>query len=216
MSHRAWTFDPRAFHVQLEEQIVEEGEVRLDKLLRLARGVVENASSVAQEALEFMRFDEEDLEMPAPGSDEYVAHRWYMFSLAPWLLPTPSLPGWGVLKHVLPLAGWSDEDVRTLIFGQPLGLLARKYGSDTIAAEFGWMWEYGWLDVSAAEEISARLAEVGDVFFSPLQEGMEELVDWAKMISRDPVEMLTMAYNTTQEMLQTALEREEALFLVLD
>ena len=216
MSHRAWTFDPRAFHVQLEEQIVEDGEVRLDKLLGLVRGVVENASSVAWETLGYMRFDEEDLEMPAPNSDEYVAHRWYMFALAPWLLPAPSLPGWGALKMVLPLAGWSDEDVRTLIRGQPLGSLARDYGSDTIAAEFGCMGEYGWLDLIAAEEMSARLTGVRDLFFSPPQEGMEELVDWAKMISRDPVEMLTVAYNTTQEMLQTALEREEALFLVLD
>jgi hypothetical protein len=141
MSHHAWTFDPDAFHIRLEEQIVADGEVKLDKLLRVVRGVVENASSVAWEALEFMRFDKEDFEMPAPGSDEYIAHRWYMFALAPWLLPAPSLRDWGVLKMVLPLAGWSAEDARTLIFGQPLGSLARHYGSDTIAAEFGWMWE---------------------------------------------------------------------------
>jgi hypothetical protein len=216
MSHRPWTFDPVAFHRWLEEQIVEDGQVRFDKLLQLARGIVENASSVAWEALEFMRFDEENLEMPAPGSDEYIADRWYMFALAPWLVSAPSLPSYGVLKIVLPLAGWSDEDVRALNFGQQLGSLPSTYGNDVVAAEFGSTWEYGWLDLIDAEEMSARLTEIRDLIFSPPQEGMEEFVDWAELISRDPSEMLTMAYHTTQEMLLTAIERRQALFLVLD
>jgi hypothetical protein len=46
--------------------------------------------------------------------------------------------------------------------------------------------------------MSAHLSEVRDLFFSPPQKGMKELVNWAKLNSRDPVEMLTMSYNTMQ------------------
>jgi hypothetical protein len=212
MSHRAWTFDPDAFHDWLEERIVEEGELRLDQLHQLARGIVRNASSATWDALGYMRFDEEYLELGNPDISYPI--RWYMIALASWLHPVGPLAGWGVLDVVLPMSGWSTEDARLLIYGRHLGDLAKSSGNELFAAEFDWVWEYGWLDLATAKEMLHRLQESKEAFSSPTQEIRQRLVPYSEWTGLE--EVLAMTYLTTQETLQTAVEREEALYFVLD
>jgi hypothetical protein len=62
-NHRARTFDPIAFHHWLEGRVIEDGEVRLDLLLELAKCVVIDASLTIWDALDWVRYDRELLEM---------------------------------------------------------------------------------------------------------------------------------------------------------
>jgi hypothetical protein len=215
MSHHAWTFDPDEFHDWLEERIVEDGELHLDKLHELATGIFRNASPVTRDALGWMRLgDELYVDMSDPEVDYSI--RWYMITLASWLHPAPSLPGWDVLRIVLPLAGWSFEEIRLLTSGRPWGTLAQASGNELFAAEFDWIWDYGWLDLTTVEDLLDRLLDAEDLVLSPPGEGMEKLLEWAEEVSRDPQEMLMMTYLTTREMLYTALNREQALLMALD
>lgn len=246
-NHRAWTFDPAAFHHWLEERVIVGGEVRLDLLLELAKSVIKDASSPATwDALDWVGYDEELLE-----NDDGLLDWWYMFALTPHLRPAPSLAntlarGQTVLGYVLQRAGWSDDDLRLLALGRPMHLMAATYGSAPIVAEFGESTVFssgGWLDLSEARRLLSRLEEAHDHFFSPSQETLERLDtrDMAKeyvsrlaeshriseqeagklfpsyiaYFSQSVPEKLTNVYRDAQEMLRTALEREDALFLVI-
>jgi hypothetical protein len=215
MSHHAWTFDPEPFHHWLEERIVEEGELRLDKLHELATGIFRNASPATRDALGWMRLDDElYVDMSDPEVDYSI--RWYMITLASWLQPAPALPYYYALQIVLPLAGWSEEEIRLLIYGRPWGTLAEASGNELFATEFDWIWDYGWLDLTTVEDLLNRLLDAEDLFLSPPGEGMEKLLEWAEEVSRDPAEMLIMTYLTTREMLYTAFDRRQALLMALD
>ena len=62
--HRAYTFDPVAFHQMLQRDILHEGTVRDDCLLAVARMAVSEASPTTRQALEMVRFDAEWLDPP--------------------------------------------------------------------------------------------------------------------------------------------------------
>jgi hypothetical protein len=71
-NHRAWTFDPAAFHHWLEERAIVGDELRLDLLLEFAKNVVTDASPTTWDALDWVRYDEELLE-----NDEGLLDGWY-------------------------------------------------------------------------------------------------------------------------------------------
>ena len=245
-NHRAWTFDPAAFHQWLEERVIDGGELRLDLLLKLAKNVVKDASPNTWDALDWVGYDEELLE-----NDEGLLDWWYMFALTPHLRPAPSLAdriayGQTVLGYVLQHAGWSDDELRLLALGRPMHLMATTYGSAPIVAEFGQSTVFssgGWLDLTEARQLLSRLEEAQDHFFSPSQETLERLdtretakdyvsrvaeshriseqeveklfPSYVAFLSQSVPEKLTNVYRDAQEMLRTALEREETLFLVI-
>jgi hypothetical protein len=216
--HPAWTFAPATFHKWLEERIVEDDELRLDTLQELAMAAVAEATPITWHVLDSMRFDEEWLVEPDlddPDADECYSERWYLMVLAPWLLPAPSPGGFWFFQKVLPLAGWSDEDIHTLNFGRQTGSLAREYGSKPVAAEFGDIWDYGWIDLIEVEQILSRLEADEDLLLSPPWDEMKEIADFARSISRDPAQILEKTYRATQRTLLTAVERQEALLTIL-
>jgi hypothetical protein len=245
-NHRAWTFDPAAFHHWLEERVIEGGELRLDLLLEHSKSVVKDASPTTWDALDWVRYDEELLE-----NDEGLSDWWYMFALTPHLRPAPSLAdriayGQTVLGYVLQLAGWTDDDLRLLALGRPMHLMAATYGSAPIVAEFGQSTVFsggGWLELSEARRLLVQLEEAQDHFFSPSQETSERLdtretakervsrlaeshglseqeaeklfPSYVAYFSQSAPEKLKNVYRDAQDMLRTALERENALFLVI-
>ena len=101
----------------------------------------------------------------------------------------------------------------------------------------------GWLDLTEARGLLSRLEEAQDHFFSPSQETLERLdtretakervsrvaeshriseqeaeklfPSYVAFLSQSVPEKLTNVYRDAQEMLRTALEREETLFLVI-
>jgi hypothetical protein len=179
--HGAWTFDPVAFHRWLESWTVWEGELQLGALQELAKTVFADTTRITRRALEYMRMDEELLEDPRP--DESLADHWYYCALARQLDPAPSLStilspvAFYDLEAVLPLLDWSADEVRTLIYGRPMGSLATTYGSEVIAGEFGTSLnmerDRGWVDLTVAEELLSRLAVVEDHFYYPTPEVLE-------------------------------------------
>jgi hypothetical protein len=111
--HRAYTVDAEAFHACLDHQLVKDGQLREDALLRLAARIVQDATEQTLQTLDSFRFDPEWLDT----SDEEVSHitDWYIIALAEALVPVPSLSNrllvsHNVLKQFLP---WSAGRTRT-------------------------------------------------------------------------------------------------------
>jgi hypothetical protein len=115
--------------------------------------------------------------------------------------------------------------------------IAAEFGQSTVFSSGGW------LELSEARRLLSQLEEAQDHFFSPSQETLERLDtrDMAKervsrlaeshriseqdaeklfpsyvaFLSQSVPEKLTNVYLDAQEMLRAALEREDALFLVI-
>ncbi len=217
----AYTFDPTSFHRELEAKLVVGNQLRLEALHDLAAAIAANPKKETQEVLELLRFDPEWLETPEEEGVSYV-DRWYVIALADHLIPAPSLShrcpvSHLVLQYVLPLLGWSREEWRMLLYGAPLQTLLEASGNALFITELWVVNQYGgWLSLEMVAKLFSHLLLVEDFFPSPLLEAQKEITDLAGWWSRSPVELLNQAYADAHEMLETALARKQALYLLLD
>lgn len=220
--HRAYTFDPARFHLMLRQDTIDGGVLREDRLLMAAREAVATASPTMRQALEMVRFDEEWVDRPGEDEAAVRAREWYIILLTSTLSSAPSLThrfpvGWIVLERVLPLAGWTPEDVRRLVRGDRLDTLVASSGDDVFASYFRGVNQVGgWLDVDGAATLRGRLQGAARCFSPSDGFAVEAATPIAALWSRDPHEVLQSVYADVSEMLETAVERRHALFLVLD
>jgi hypothetical protein len=218
--HRAYSFDPIVFHSMLQEKLMKHNQFSLDTVLDLARTIVSNAPENTKRVLEDMRFDDVWLDT----SDDEISHtnEWYMIALAQNLSPAPSLSNrlqvsHIVLKLILPITGWTDTEVELLLRGQLLDTLVESSGNTFFINEFRGLKQYGgWLSVDDIKSLLFRLQGVERYFSSPSREAEEALAKFAVHWSLSPGEMMRKAYADAREMLQTAIERNSALFVLLD
>lgn len=217
----AYTFDPGSFHRKLEAKLVTNNQLRLEVLHDLAAAIVANSKEVTQEVLEFLRFDPEWLETQEEEEVSYV-DRWYVIALADQLTPAPSLSNRCpvshlVLQYVLPLLGWSREEWRLLLYGAPLQTLLETSGNTLFITELWVINQYGgWLSLEMIAKLLSHLLLAEDFFPSAVLEAKKEITDLAGWWSRSPAELLSQAYADAREMLETALARNQALYLLLD
>jgi hypothetical protein len=220
--HQAWTFDAADFHRWLASRTVKDGELRTELLRKVAESVFKNASQSTKRALEWMRLDDEAW-LEEPGPDESHTDEWYMIALAARLDPAPSLSSnrspvsYHVLEQVLPLARWSEKDVRLLLYGRPLGTLAAA-SNNVLAVEFARSLnsyqDRGWLSTHMAVTLLNRLVATESLWASPQSE-----IEWLNepiVPAQKPETPLKIAFSDAKEMLETASRREQALFLILD
>jgi hypothetical protein len=216
----AYTFDPISFHRELEAKLVVDNQLCLEALHDLAAAIVANPKEATREVLELLRFDPDWLETQEEETS-YV-DRWYVIALADQLIPAPSLShrcpvSHLVLQYVLPLLGWSREEWRMLLYGTPLQTLLEASGNDLFIAELWVVNQYGgWLSLEVVTKVLSHLLLVRDYFPSPLLEARKEITDLVGWWSRSPAELLSQAYADAREMLETALARKQALYLLLD
>ncbi|GEM_PF-2082444 len=215
--HAAYTFDAQGFHRELEAKLIVNNQLRLEVLYDLAASVVAAPSATTQEILDLLRLDAELLEPPTEEDVSYT-DAWYMIVLADKLTPAPSLSHRCLVSHLvlqygLPLLGWSADEIRLLLSGEPMHRLIEAFGHPLFVAEF-WCNEYGgWLSIERAAPLLSRLLLVENFFPSPLLEARKEITDLAGWWSRSPAELLSQAYADAREMLETSLARKQSLFL---
>jgi hypothetical protein len=212
----AWTFDPAQFHATLVEKIVVDGQVRLDLLLDLAKAAVVNPSEERSKALDFIRFDEEWLD-PSDPSPNY----WYLLALSSVLSLAPSLStrfivGWRVMQDILPLAGWDESEIAQLVRGKSLRSLILSAGNRLFheAFDFRHPSAEGWLSLADIQTLLPHLM-ASQEYFSSNQQSIEA-IEWAKPFGKDFRQLLQDAYADALDMLNTAILRKSALFIVFE
>jgi hypothetical protein len=219
--HRAYHFDADAFHRALRPMIFTGDGIDEDKLQQAARAVVATASPVTNDMLIMLRFDQELLDTPEP--DISRTHLWYLYLLAQSVQSAPSLGNrfhgsYYILERVLPLVGWSDDDVRSLIRGYPLHTLVESSNDPALIAEvrLGVDPYGGWLTQTQATQLFSRLQRHQDTIRVPSDELRLALAEYAEWNKTTVDDLLERAYGDALEMLQTTISKRKDLFIILD
>jgi hypothetical protein len=216
--HAAYTFNPEPFHRELEAKVVVGNHLRLEVLHDLAASIVATPSATTNEILELLRFDAGMLE-PSTEQDANYRAEWYLMILADTMTPAPSLShrcpvSFLALEYALPLTGWNRDEIKLLQSGQRLHTLVETSGNPIFVEEFWAVDQHGgWLSIEMVAKVLAHLLLVEGFFPSPLLEVRKEIIDLAGWWSRSPAELLGQAYADAREMLETALNRTQPLFL---
>jgi hypothetical protein len=215
--HRAFTFSPKPFHRRVSEAIAAGQELDLHALHQMAQAALHRATSETWQALEAMRFEPRWLDVSEPD----VSHstEWYALLLAQQLTPAPALSRDGfaafvILRQALPALEWDRGDIHALILGDPLQTLLASAGDSRFTSEFAGIDQYGgWLSQARLRHMSSKLqsAQASAAATAPQ---VTSLLEEIGVFS--PAESLRVALTMAHEMVQTALDREQALFLVLD
>jgi hypothetical protein len=218
--HRAYTFDPLAFHKYLKEKIGSGDNLDLLALQQIASDVVSNASDTTLQILEAIRFDDEWFDTSHPD-DSFTTH-WYILALVAALRKAPSLSNrslfsWELLKLGLPEVGWSEADVKLLVYGELLKTLIESSGDSRFLSEFVGISQFGgWLSLDTIRRLLPKLDISLEALPARQREVRESLAFYAEIQSEDPLVTLRLAFADAAEMLNVAISRNEALFLILD
>ncbi len=221
--HKSYTFDAKRFHAVISQNAFINYHLDADRLLELARKVVANASVTVQQNLETLRFGSEWLDTSEDIARTYL---WYLIVLSQELSPTASLSNrylgsYSVLSLVLPLAGWDSSEIQKLISGRPLHTLPESLDEDFLSDERNFLDQYGgWLSLPEVKLLESRLRAAKNHFSSSATSSIDTLTKAASDVSAayslSAEERLEKAYADGINMLQEAMNKGEALFIILD
>jgi hypothetical protein len=215
--HAAWTFSPQQFLATLASRVVVDERIQAHLLLDWARATATQPSKDAQKAMDWMRYDEADWLDP---SDPDIP-RWFMLALASQLTLAPSLSNrytysWWVLEKVLPIAGWPDTEVRRLIYGRSLSEMVQSSNNQTLVSGLDLSYPFGgWLSLDDAKHLSSQLQAVEGQFSAPSDQSIE-IIQSVVSFPKNTGEILQDAYVDAVQMLQAAIDRENALLMIVD
>lgn len=223
--HRAFTFDVDKLERKLQPAIVN-GRLEPLALFQLAVQVVEKASSSTIQVLDWLRFDQDWLNIS--DTQTMRSHLWSLINLADLLSPSPSLSdnhlgSYSVLKLILPLAGWSDTDVNTMIVGSPLSTLLKILNDslsedDYVASKQ--LHGYGWISLEEVQNLLYKLKQSEGYFLNQVEESSQKILQWTEASSatlkEDSKNLLRYAYADGINMLQASVSKQQPLFLTLD
>jgi hypothetical protein len=215
--HRAFTFSPEPFHRRMAEAIAAGQELDLRALHQMAQAALHRATSETWQALEAMRFEQRWLDVSEP--DLPHSTEWYALLLAQELTSAPGLSRDGVaafaiLRQALPALEWEQGDIDALIFGDPLQTLLASAGDARFTSEFAGIDQYGgWLSQTRLRHMSSKLQSAQSSAAATAPQ-ITNLLEEIGVFS--PAESLRVSLTMAQVMVQTAMDREQALFLVLD
>lgn len=218
--HNAYTFDPVKFHIMLEERVIYKRKLSVDALFSMAKEIVINADETTLDTLKYLRYSNEWL--CASGLEFCLTGEWYMIAIASVLSPAPSLSSrlpasYYFLELALPVLGWTEGQVKKLLCGKPLRTLVETSGNSLFIAEFSALDQFGgWIDLYSVRTIFSRLQLLQDQFSFPSSNITDTITELSEMWNQDPRKMLVSAYSDAEDMLKTAIERNSALFLILD
>jgi hypothetical protein len=215
--HIAYTFDSDRFHSELKSKVVVGNQLDIYRLQDLAKAYVKNHTGIT-DILSYMRYDEEWLE--DPDGDGSQAYLWYTICLTTSFRPAPSLNNnrfhgsHYVLERVLPLAGWNEDDIRALIHGKELSTLLNPQEHKLFVENLSLYG--GCLSPNDIRAIRMHLEDNKTHFLPAAEHSIEVIEEYAGYNNIPPENILEMAYEDALEMLQTAIQREEALYLLWD
>ncbi len=215
--HVAYTFDSNSFHSELKAKAIRDNELDLNRLQSLAKAYVENFEGIT-DILSYMRFDESWLE--DPDGDGSQAYLWYMVCLATAFHSAPSLHNnrfhgsHYVLERILPLAGWNEDDSNALIHGKRLSALLDPHEYKLFLENLSLYG--GCLSLKDIQTLWMQLKNSRAHFLPSARQSIAVIGEYAGYNNIPPATVLEMAYEDATEMLQTAIQREEALYLLRD
>lgn len=215
--HLAYTFDSDRIHDLLIKEIIRNGILDLQLLREQAVSIVQNASEETKHILATLGYDDEWLD--DPEEDQSQTSPWYMIHLASVFEPCPSLSnnrflGYYVLEKILPIAGWTRTEIIELIHGKRLASLLEKPTHKILLNAVVLLG--GCLSQKDIETILFHLKSSASVFTSPSSKVKEVLNTLTDPNNPQPERLLSQAYQDAVDMLETALSRNHALYLIYD
>lgn len=224
MSERvlAWTFEPDGFHRWLIPRVVHDSQLDVSALRATALEVASSGDVVVDDYLGGLRIFRDDPEgwdsvfTPDPNVNATDEH--YAIVMAGHLRPTSEISWWshrvalGAMQHL----GW-DGDPSFLWRGRSLATLAAETENAALADAMAGVRPSlgGWLSVEDARLQLESLADarsqavVGDP--TPWFRGTY----FESLSTSELTERTILAFSELSVMLKTAVDREEALRLVL-
>ena len=208
--HLAYTFNSDDFHGFLRTKTVKNGKLKLLELQQLARSIVQNAPESLLGILRNIKYDEQWLDNPE--NDESQAYLWYTICLTSYFRECPSLSNNRlvishiVLEKILPLLGWTTEQIRELIFGKFLDTLVNSPEDNSLLNSLSLYG--GALSLGDIGAINLHLEE-NSKHFSAKQPSMTNAVSTlASYNNLSAAQVIDMAHSDAIDMLRACTERE--------
>ena len=163
----SWSFDPNAFHSWLIPRIVDDGKLQLDSLRKVAREVSDAATGARRLYIEMIGLFDEDF-----ADDEWIHQdKLYAASMAGHLEEGPAANHIRLAEPILAVAGWTSEEIRSLVHGDKLASLVTSSGSVALMDQVGLHLEDqrygGWFSVGRARELIEKLTSLEHLFRRP-------------------------------------------------
>lgn len=214
--HLAYTVNFEDFHQRLKHEVVVTGKLDPMRLQRQAMALVETAGKDLRRNLLDLKYDESWLE--DPDRDFSHVHYWYLIMLVSRLTPCPSLSNNRyvyshlVLEKALPVVGWDKEEVRKLIFGRLIDDALETAGDQQLlpTSSYG-----GVLKPSDIATLFERLDHSRDTLLNNA-DALQTLGFIASVNAIPPVALLRNALLDALDMLATAADRRQWLYMVRD
>jgi hypothetical protein len=170
---KAWYFDADAYNAWLASEVIERNRLLVDRFRALTQAIVRDAVGVGRDYLEVIALDDEDF-----ADDQWVhINKWYAACMARQVMAGPSDDHIMLLKPTLELAGWSEDDINSVITGDQLATLARSPNTQAFANELAPHLEDhrygGWLAPDRARELASRLENARGLFEHPTKRVLE-------------------------------------------
>jgi hypothetical protein len=193
---KAWYFDADAYNAWLASEVIEHNRLLVDRFRTLTQAIARDAVGVGRDYLEEIALDDEDF-----ADDQWIhVDKWYAACMARQLTAGPSDDHIMLLKPTLELAGWSEDDINSVITGDQLATLARIPKSHVFANELAPHLEDhrygGWLAPERARELASRLEDARNLFEHPTERVLEryppDLSDAAQLLIQSVQEGITV------------------------
>jgi len=218
--HIAFQFYATDFHKRLQNQMLIDGNWYPEYARALARKIISKAPPDALETLMSFRFDTswltyEEVEDSTPTD-------WYVIFLTTMLTKSPSLSNrfvgnYEILRKLLPVAGWSLEEINKLLIGRNLNTLVEASENRILIENITGLEQYGgWLDAVDIQSLLKQFVEVKDLFYSPSPSALDRIAHFSSLWNTEPRALARLAYLDGFEMLSTANQAGSDLFLILE
>jgi hypothetical protein len=213
--HYAYTFKSIMFHEGLKAKIIDSKGLDLRKLQNLAKSVSDNANNELRGILDSIGYDREWLS--DPDNDASQAYLWYTINLATSFHPSPSLSSnrfrgsHSVLEHILPTADWELKDVYEIILGNSLSELLDNSEFHVFVEELSL--HGGAINLARISGILSHLEKSRQYFSAQYVEIPKVITEFAAHNNLSVDNLLEMAYEDAVDMLETAIDRNEDLYL---
>ena len=218
IAHKAYTFDPKSFHNRLEQKVIVGDSLDLNRFQEFAKEVVQNADEETMEVLNILGFDDEWLDNP---EDYWSGDEWYMVALTESLRKAPSLSNrmkisYRVLEMTLALTGWRSGQIARLLTGDNLRTLISASQCRPLIHEYcGSIYYGGWINNDLLNIFLGLLHKTKSTRERLKAALVGAISDWCNSIGIEPESALHAAYADAEDMLNTAAEINEALFVSL-
>ncbi|MGZ5006494.1 MAG: hypothetical protein ACXWFI_01160 [Methylobacter sp.] len=223
--HTAYGFDAKHFAETVRMIAYENAvfdSVSLHKHAQQTFRTLSFSHSTYAELLAGLRIDEELL-FPKAG-DEPESHIDFLTLLCENLTPAPNLSqripmGYFVIQTAFPCLGWSENDIRSIIFGDPLETLLDLALPNAIHSFPKFPRECGWLSSERCSGIIPSVLRLIDMLSQSSAElvtAADALASYATERRSTPYALLQSVFFDVLEMLKWSQANQADLFLLLE